>query len=127
MPQSSALLEANAPKLSLTQRTNRLSLIRQRLVSSLALSLLLASHPTIVLAGPGHSHGGGEAFSGGSGSAKPIELDARAAAEVGIKVEPVTQRQLAFGIPTTGQIEATPDRKVAVTTPVTGTISQLMV
>lgn len=127
MPQSSALLEANAPKLSLTQRTNRLSLIRQRLVSSLALSLLLASHPTIVLAGPGHSHGGGEAFSGGSGSAKPIELDAQAAAEVGIKVEPVTQRQLAFGIPTTGQIEATPDRKVAVTTPVTGTISQLMV
>lgn len=127
MPQSSDLFKAISPKKSSIQQVNRLSQIHQRLVSGVALSLLLASNPTIVLAGPGHSHGGGEAFSGGSGSAKPIELDAQAAAEVGIKAETVTQRQLAFGIPTTGQIEATPDRKVAVTTPVTGTISQLMV
>lgn len=125
MSQSSDPLEANAPKLSLPQRTSCLSLIRQRLVSSLALSLLLASNPTVVLAGGGE-HGGSEFSSSGSGP-KPVELDAKAAAEIGIKAETVTQRQLAFGIPTTGQIEATPDRKVAVTTPVTGTISQLMV
>lgn len=105
-------------------KTKRSRPKRQGIFSSMALSLLLLTNSTVVLAGG--DHGGSEFSNSGSGP-KPVELDAKAAAEVGIKAETVTQRQLAFGIPTTGQIEATPDRKVAVTTPVTGTISQLMV
>ncbi len=98
--------------------------MRQGLFSSMALSLLLLTNPTLVLAEGGH---GASEFSNSGSGPKPVELDASAAQQVGIKAETVVLKQLAFGIPTTGQIEATPDRKVAVTTPVTGTISQLMV
>lgn len=98
--------------------------IRQGIFSSMALSLLLLTNSTLVLAGGEHE---GAEFSNSGGGPKPVELDAKAAQDVGIKAETINPRQLAFGIPTTGQIEATPDRKASVTTPVTGTISQLFV
>ncbi|MDX2243083.1 MAG: efflux RND transporter periplasmic adaptor subunit [Leptolyngbyaceae cyanobacterium bins.302] len=112
-------------KTSVPQR-KQLRRMHQGLLSSVCTGLLLFSS-TPVLAGPGHSHGGGEAFSGSTGQAKPIELDPKDAAQIGIKVEPVTVKRLAFGIPTTGQIESAPDRKVAVTTPVTGTVIKFFV
>jgi len=106
-------------------RSSYPSLIHRGVASGIALSLLLLSSPTLVLASPGDH--GGEEFSNSGGGPKPVELNANDAKLVGVKAETVNRRQLAFGIPTTGQIEATPDRKVSVTTPVTGTISQLFV
>lgn len=101
----------------------------QTLLSSICTGLLLfTSTPVWAGAEHGHSHGGGEEFSGGDPSrAKPIQLNPKDAVQLGIQVQPVTRKILAFGIPVTGQIEASPDRKVAVTTPVTGTITQLLV
>lgn len=89
------------------------------------MSVLLLSPAPRVSAGEGHS----EEFSGGNADisqVKPFEIDDATLSQLGIKVEPVTRRQLAFGTPATGQIEAAPDRKVAVTTPVTGTIVKLL-
>jgi cobalt-zinc-cadmium efflux system membrane fusion protein len=42
-------------------------------------------------------------------------------------VEPVSRQRLAFGVKTTGQIEALPNQQVEVTTPVGGTVSRLLV
>ncbi|BAU15958.1 RND family efflux transporter MFP subunit (plasmid) [Leptolyngbya sp. NIES-3755] len=98
---------------------------RRNLASSLLLSFLLLNPLASVRAGEGHS----EEFSGGNADisqVKPIEIDDATLTQLGIKVEPVTRRRLAFGIPATGQIEAAPNRKVAVTTPVTGTIVKLL-
>lgn len=101
--------------------------MRQGLLSGICLSLLLLTTPTRVAADAGH---GSEEFSGGEDASKaqPIEIDAKTVAELGIKVEPVTLRQLAFGIQTTGQIETLPNQKVEVTTPIQqGRVMRLLV
>lgn len=46
---------------------------------------------------------------------------------MGLKVVPVLRQRLALGIKTTGQIETMPNRRVEVTTPITGTVIQLLV
>lgn len=56
-----------------------------------------------------------------------IKVDGEAAKQIGIKVEAVTRKRLAIGLKTTGQIEALPDQKVAVTAPILGTVVQLLV
>lgn len=104
--------------------STRLRPTRRGMFSSIALSLLLSTHPTLVLAGEGH---GGAEFSNNGSGPKSVELDANDAKQLGIKAEKIDRKQLDFGIPTTGQIEAAPDRKVAVTTPVTGTIVKFFV
>lgn len=123
MPQRSDSLPTTQRTTLATYRKQQIQQVRQGLASGVCLSLLLVTS-TPVLAGGEH---GGSGFSNSGSGPKPVELDASAAQQVGIKAETVVLKQLAFGIPTTGQIEATPDRKVAVTTPVTGTISQLLV
>ena len=88
------------------------------------LSLLLLSAPAAL------AHGGhGDEFQGGEQTAQPsgIQVDAETARRIGLKVEPVSRQQLAFGIKATGQIEALPSRKVEVTNPAGGTVVKLFV
>ncbi|MEP0919816.1 efflux RND transporter periplasmic adaptor subunit [Leptolyngbya sp. DQ-M1] len=92
---------------------------------SLLMVLLLAT-PIRVFAHPGH----GNEFQGGSHSAQSadaIEVDAETMKQLGLKVESVSRQRLAFGIKTTGQIESLPNQQVEVTTPVRGTVTQLLV
>lgn len=97
---------------------------RQRRISCVCFSLLLLT-ATPAIAGGGH---GGESLGSGEASeAKPIVLDASDAAQIGIEVESIIRKPLAFGIPTTGQIETASDRKAAVTTPATGTVIKFFV
>jgi cobalt-zinc-cadmium efflux system membrane fusion protein len=81
--------------------------------------------PTIVLAHGGH----GNEFQEGSQPADTgaIRVDSATAKRLGLKVEPVSRQRLAFGIKTTGKIEALPNQTVEVTTPVTGTVIKLLV
>jgi cobalt-zinc-cadmium efflux system membrane fusion protein len=96
-------------------------------LSGALLSLLLLTTPVVVLAHGGH----GEHFQGGteaSQSSEAIKVDAQTAKRLGIKVEPVTRQRLAIGIKTTGQIEALPNQKVEVTTPIQeATVARLLV
>ncbi len=59
-------------------------------------------------------------------SADAIQVDPKAAEQMGIKIAPVLRQRLAIGLKATGQIEALPDRKVAVTAPILGTVVQLL-
>jgi cobalt-zinc-cadmium efflux system membrane fusion protein len=88
--------------------------------------LLLMMAPQITLAHPGH----GNEFQHDSQPAQnagAIAVDAATAERMGLKVEAVSRQRLAFGIKTTGQIEAQPNQQVAVTTPVGGTVLRLLV
>lgn len=88
------------------------------------LSLILLSNPAIALAHAGH----GDEFKGNSATPNTgITVDDEVAKSLGIKVEPVKQQPLRFGIQTTGQIETLPNRQVKVTTPIKGTIVSLLV
>lgn len=77
------------------------------------------------------AHGGhGNEFQAGNpsaGAAGAIQVDSETAKRLGLKVEPVSRQRLAFGIKTTGKIEALPNQQVEVTTPVTGTVVKLLV
>lgn len=87
-------------------------------------ALFLTTASPLVLAHGGH----GDEF---KGNAKPtagsIQVDAATATRMGLKVVPVRRQRLALGIKTTGQIETMPNRRVEVTTPITGTVTQLLV
>lgn len=106
------------------KRQKNIQSMRQGFLSGISLSLLLLTSAPVIAGG---EHGGAEFGSGDASTAKPIELDASDAAQIGITVEPVTRKSLAFGLQTTGQIETAPDRKVTITTPVTGTIIKFFV
>ncbi len=91
-----------------------------------ALSITLLAAPTVVLAHGGH----GDEFQGGGAATQPtdaIQVDAETAKRIGLKIESVSRRSLAFSIKATGQIEASPSRKVEVTNPVGGTVVRLFV
>lgn len=113
-------------------QSRKRSIIPQRFFSTVqrcsvaALSLALLTAPTVVLAHGGH----GDEFQGGGQATQPtdaIQVDAETAKRIGLKIEPVSRRSLAFGIKATGQIEASPSRKVEVTNPVGGTVVRLFV
>lgn len=93
--------------------------------SATLLSLgFLVLNPAVVLAHGGH----GDEFQGGqTQSAGSLQVDTETAQRLGIKVESVTRQRLAFGVKTTGQIEAIPNQQVEVTTPVGGTVLRLLV
>ena len=80
----------------------------------------------LVLAHAGH---GDEFHSGGSSnsSVRAVRVDGETAQRLGLKVEPVKRQKLALGIKATGQIETLPNQRVEVTTPVRGTVTQLLV
>ena len=117
---------------SLPSQSRKRSTIPQRFFSTVqrfsvaALSLTLLTVPTVVLAHGGH----GDEFQGSGQATQPtdaIQVDAETAKRIGLKIEPVSRRSLAFGIKATGQIEASPSRKVEVTNPVGGTVVRLFV
>ena len=88
------------------------------------LSLILLSNPAIALAHAGH---GDEFKANNTTQVTGITVDDEVAKSLGIKVETVKQQPLKFGIQTTGQIETSPNRQVKVTTPIKGTIVNLLV
>ena len=88
------------------------------------LSLILLSNPAIALAHVGH----GDEFKGtNTTQITGITVEDEVAKSLGIKVETVKQQPLKFGIQTTGQIESLPNQQVKVTTPIKGTIVNLLV
>lgn len=94
--------------------------------ATLLMVSVLTTTPATVLAHGGH----GNEFQGGSQpaqSAGVVQVDAETARRLGLKVEPVMRERLAFGIKTTGRIEALPNQQVEVTTPVKGTVIKLLV
>ena len=105
------------------QFTSRQDLSLPHKLSGALLSLLLLTAPVAVLAHGGH----GDEFQGGSEatSADSIKVDAETAKRIGLKVEPVALRRLAFGTQVTGQIETAPSRRVEVTNPAGGTVVKL--
>ncbi|MGA7932601.1 MAG: efflux RND transporter periplasmic adaptor subunit [Kovacikia sp.] len=95
-----------------------------RRLSGSLLSLLLLTLPLRSVAHGGHGNEfGGQATQ----AAGAVQVDAETAKRMGLKVEPVARQRLAFGIKTTGKIEALPNQRVEVTTPVTGTVIKLLV
>ena len=88
------------------------------------LSLILLSNPAIALAHAGH----GDEFKGDNTTPMTgITIEDEVAKSLGIKVETVKLQPLKFGIQTTGQIETLPNQQVKVTTPIKGTIVNLLV
>jgi membrane fusion protein, heavy metal efflux system len=92
--------------------------------ATLISALLLTTATPSVLAHGGH----GDEFKGGSQAATgSIQVDAATAQRMGLNVAPVRRQSLALSIKATGQIETSPNQKVEVTTPITGTVTQLLV
>lgn len=94
-------------------------------LSATLLAVALSTSPGVAFAHAGH----GDEFQGdgpAAQSAGAVQIDRETARRMGIKVEPVRRQALAFGIKATGQLEALPDQTVAVTTPVRGTVIQLL-
>ena len=88
------------------------------------LSLIWLSNPAIALAHAGH----GDEFKGtNTTQITGIPVDDEVAKSLGIKVETVKKQPLKFGMQTTGQIETLPNQQVKVTTPIKGTIVNLLV
>lgn len=103
--------------------------LAQRSTAPMTLSLfmlLLLVTPKQIDAHVGHNHEfQGERHS--AQSADAIRVDSETAKRLGLKVESVSRQRLVFGIKTTGQIEAQPNQQVEITTPVRGTVTQLLV
>ncbi len=87
--------------------------------------LIVVSPLKFVSAHSGH----GNEFKEGSGvpASGSVQVDPTMATRLGLKIESVSRQRLAFGVKATGQIEALPNQKVEVTTPVGGTITKLLV
>lgn len=106
-----------------SERFYRFTTIRQ--MSGALLSLLLLTSAIEVVAHTGH----GDEFhqNQSAQTAGAIEVDTKTAERLGLKVEPVIRQPLVLGVQATGQIEASPSRKVEVTNPVGGTVVKLLV
>ncbi|MEA5564231.1 efflux RND transporter periplasmic adaptor subunit [Anabaena sp. UHCC 0399] len=96
---------------------NSLFLI-MRSASGILASLLLLASPAVVLAHAGH----GNEFQGRNEASAntSVQVDAKTAQRLGIKVAPVKSQQLAISIKTTGKIETLPSKQAEVTTPIPG-------
>ena len=99
-------------------------MMRSHFQLSALLLLSVATPSAIVLAHGGHGNefGGSQAVQ----AVGSVQVDEATAKRMGLKLETISRKSLAFGIKTTGQIENLPNQKVAVTTPVTGTVTQLL-
>lgn len=99
---------------------------RKNEIASLGLTLCLITIGPEALAHAGHGnefHNNAASHSTG----KQIPIDAETAQRIGLKVEAVNRQSLDARIQATGQIERLPNRKVEITNPVGGTITQLLV
>ena len=98
---------------------------QQKLIVFLAL-LLPISQASVVLAHGGH----GDEFSHeDSAVTQPtgIEVDGQTQKRLGIITQPLSKQLLDFGIKTTGQIEAQPNKQTEITAPTAGTLTKLLV
>lgn len=77
------------------------------------------------LAGGGHGHGAFKENTGGTTGT--VKVDATTITRLGIKVEPVGRQSLSIGIQATGQLEALPEKRVDVTTPLTSRVQRVLV
>lgn len=112
---------------STDKNLSRSAITRCTTAAILALALLVPQTAR-VLAGAGHSHG--DEFGGSnqsSHSLSEIRVDRDTLNRLGMKVQPVNYQTLAFGIKTTGQVEALPNQAVQVTAPVSGTVTRFLV
>lgn len=100
---------------------------RRGAISSIVFSLLLMTAPIAAIAGAGHDHGAGSFKEEATEAGGAVKVDAETAKRMGIKVEPVNRQRLPFGVQTTGQIEAMPNKRVQVTNPTGGTVIRMMV
>jgi cobalt-zinc-cadmium efflux system membrane fusion protein len=90
------------------------------------LSLILLASSPIALAHGGH----GDEFQGTdttSESPESIQVDRETVQRLGIKIESASPKHLDVGIKTTGQIETLPNKKVEVTAPISGKVTELLV
>ncbi|MBI4784538.1 MAG: efflux RND transporter periplasmic adaptor subunit [Oscillatoriophycideae cyanobacterium NC_groundwater_1537_Pr4_S-0.65um_50_18] len=104
---------------------NRSNSLISNYVAGTCFTLMVLMASTEVLAHAGH----GDEFHQNqlTQPADAIEVDNATADRIGLKVEPVIRQSLIFGVPATGQIEASPNREVEVTNPVGGTVVKLLV
>lgn len=95
---------------------------RKTSVTFVSALLLTIASPSVL------AHGGhGNEFQGDSQpAAGSIQVDAATAKRMGLTVSPVRRQSLALSLKATGQIETSPNRKVEVTTPIIGTVTQLL-
>ena len=108
------------PKLLLNPLQLRTVLVCSALL--LTPSLLLSRSS---FAGGGHNHGSFKENTGGTVGA--VKVDATTITRLGIKVEAVGRQSLPIGIQATGQLEALPEKRVDVTTPLTSRVQQVLV
>jgi membrane fusion protein, heavy metal efflux system len=101
------------------------NLLTKNHIAGTCLTLMLLAFASEGLAHKGH----GDEFHQNQSiqPADTIAVDEATAQRIGLKVESVTRRSLAFGVKATGQIEASPGRRVEVTNPVGGTVVKLLV
>ena len=76
-------------------------------------------------AGGGHGHGSFKENTGGN--AGTVKVDTTTITRLGIKVETVARQSLPIGIQATGQLEALPEKRVDVTTPLTSRVQKVLV
>lgn len=100
-------------------------------LSGVLLSLMLLSTPAIGLAGKPQDnddapHDNAVTEPQTAPASDMIRVDQKAAKQMGLQVERLTRQRLVVSIKTTGQIEALPDQKVAVTAPILGIVVQLL-
>lgn len=110
--------------MTFTPRRSRLKCQKSSVtLFSAFLLFLLTVAPSSLLAHVGH----GDEFQGGSQQTSgSIEVDEATAKRLGLRVALVRPQPLVLSIQATGQIEASPNRKVEVTTPISGTFTQLL-
>ncbi|WP_017326042.1 efflux RND transporter periplasmic adaptor subunit [Synechococcus sp. PCC 7336] len=97
----------------------------KHILSDIAPLLLLLS-----TASPAFAHGGhGDEFQTGGAisAADAVQVDADTAERLGIEITAVTLQQLTFGVEATGQLELLPNGQAEVTSPVEGTLTQVLV
>jgi membrane fusion protein, heavy metal efflux system len=92
----------------------------------LIFSLILITAPTAIYAHGGHEHEFQERNTK-QDTPDAIEIDTQTAKSLGIKVESVSSQRLEISIRTTGQVETLPSKKVEVTAPIPGKVSELLV
>ncbi|MEB3309649.1 MAG: efflux RND transporter periplasmic adaptor subunit [Snowella sp.] len=84
-----------------------------------AVLVFILATPNAVLSHGGHSH----EFEGGDATTvtpNAIQVDQETIQRLGIRIEPVTRKNLNISLKTTGKIETLPSKQVEVTTPIEG-------
>ncbi len=100
-------------------------------LSSIRLFVMMLATTLVGLPLSVSAHGGhGNEFQSGNvtpSATQSVTVDRTTAQRLGLTIAPVTRQRLSPGVKTTGQLEASPNQLVEVTTPVKGTVIKLLV